>query len=135
MSTSSSGAGGEPASAVFDFVRSVPAGKVVTYGQVAECVTTVALTARQVGQIMSAPPPDVPWHRVVGAGGGLPISKRAPELGVLQRHLLQGEGVAFLSNEGGGVDMARHQWGRDEWAQPALFDDEPDATPGRDSRD
>jgi methylated-DNA-protein-cysteine methyltransferase-like protein len=102
----------DPAEAVYAFVRTIPAGKVVTYGQVAEMVEGVALTARQAGQIMNASPPDVPWQRVVGAGGHLPIGKRSPSLKNRQRELLENEGVAFLPN--GCVDMARHQWMAEE---------------------
>jgi alkylated DNA nucleotide flippase Atl1 len=45
---------------------------------------------------------------VVGASGTLPIGKRATELMMRQRHLLEQEGVVFLAN--GRVDMSRHQW-------------------------
>lgn len=98
----------DPAKAVYAFVRTVPPGKVVTYGQVAAMVTEVSLTARQVGQIMNASPPDVPFQRVVGAGGHLPIGKRGPHLKTLQRRLLEEEGVSFLPNDC--VDMRKHQW-------------------------
>lgn len=102
----------DPAEAVYEFVRTVPAGKVVTYGQVAEMVEGMALTAREVGQIMQICPPDVPWQRVVGAGGHLPIGKRSPILKVRQRELLEREGVTFLPN--GCVDMAQFQWQPEE---------------------
>jgi methylated-DNA-protein-cysteine methyltransferase-like protein len=98
----------DPAEAVYRFVRTVPIGKVVTYGQVAAMVTEVSLTARQVGQIMNVSPPDVPFQRVVGAGGHLPIGKRGPHLKRLQRRLLEAEGVSFLPNDC--VDMSKHQW-------------------------
>lgn len=96
------------AQSVYRFVREVPAGSVVTYGQIAGMLTDVTLTARQVGQIMNVSPPDVPWQRVVGAGGRLPIGKRSVPLALQQRHLLEAEGVAFLANDC--VDMARFQW-------------------------
>ena len=101
----------DPAEAVYDFVRTVPSGRVVTYGQVAAMIEGVSLTARQVGGIMGAGPPDVPWQRVVGAGGHLPIGKRSPLLKSRQHELLKAEGVAFHPN--GCVDMTRFQW-RDE---------------------
>jgi len=97
----------DPAEAVYAFVRAVPAGRVVTYGQVAGMVEGVALTPRQVGGIMHTTPEDVPWHRVVGAGGRLPIGKRATELQMNQRHLLVAEGVLFLENDR--IDMERFQ--------------------------
>jgi len=95
---------------VYAFVRTVPAGKVVTYGQVAECVTDVSLTARQVGEAMHTVPKDVPWQRVVGAGGHLPIYKRSPELAAQQRRLLEAEGVVFLPDVEHRIDMSRSQW-------------------------
>lgn len=107
---------------VYDFVRTVPPGKVVTYGQVAGSITGIALTARQVGYAMAIAPDDVPWQRVVGAGGALPIGKRGPEAGRRQRQILENEGVAFLGSARDRVDMARHQWLAAEKEQPGLFD-------------
>lgn len=98
----------EPAEAVYVFVRSVPNGKVVTYGQVAALVDGVSLSPREVGGIMNICPPDVPWQRVVGAGGKLPIGKKSPGLKTRQQDLLESEGVVFLPN--GCIDMARSQW-------------------------
>src|SRR5947207_3378395 len=82
--------------AVYKVVRSVPAGSVVTYGQAADAVEGFAVTARQAGTALRFAPKDVPWQRVVGAGGRLPIAKRSPELKLLQRRLLEQEGVTFL---------------------------------------
>ena len=101
----------EPADAVYAFVRTVPAGRVVTYGQVAALVEGVSLSPREVGAIMNTTPPDVPWQRVVGAGGHLPIGKRSPGLKSRQQDLLESEGVKFLAN--GCIDMARFQWTSD----------------------
>lgn len=98
----------DPAEAVYAVVRTVPAGKVVTYGQVAEFVEGVSMSAREVGAAMNVSPRDVPWQRVVGAGGHLPIGKRNPTLATEQRRRLEMEGVVFLPN--GCVDMARFQW-------------------------
>ena len=109
---------------LYAFVRTVPAGKVVTYGQAAAMTEGVTLTPRQVGSAMRVVPDDVPWQRVVGAGGHLPIGKRDPYLMQLQQRLLAGEGVTFLPGEAVQVDMTRCQWfpeGR-ETLQPGLFD-------------
>jgi methylated-DNA-protein-cysteine methyltransferase-like protein len=115
--------GVDPAEAVYAFVRTIPPGSVVTYGQVAALVAEVALTARQVGQIMNASPPDVPWQRVVGSGGHLPIGKRSPHLKIRQRQLLEAEGVAFLPDDC--VDMGRFQWQPEgEEGLGGLFDNE-----------
>ncbi|HEY7411756.1 MAG TPA: MGMT family protein [Vicinamibacteria bacterium] len=95
---------------VYEAVRAIPRGRVATYGQVA-AVLGVARGARAVGWALRAldprRSPGVPWHRVVGAGGI--ISLRAGPGMHLQRRLLVGEGVRFVSAR---VDMARHRWRR-----------------------
>jgi methylated-DNA-protein-cysteine methyltransferase related protein len=105
--------------AVYEVVRRIPAGSVATYGQVADMVERVKVTAREVGGFMSAAPTGVPWQRVVGAGGHLPIGKRDPVLKTRQRQLLESEGVEFLPNDC--IDMARFQLRSDD-ATPGLFD-------------
>ncbi len=108
---------------IYAFVRTIPKGSVVTYGQVAGCVSDIAVTARDVGRAMQNTPTDVPWQRVVGAGGHLPIGKRSPELKILQRKLLEAEGVSFLSDTDHRVDMSRFQWLSEAGTpdQPSLF--------------
>lgn len=108
---------------VFDFVRSVPVGKVVTYGQIADEVYPARLTARDVGTAMRFAPRDVPWQRVVGAKGYLPIAKRSPELHLQQRRLLEQEGVAFLAGDTSRVDMRLSQWLPEGQSQGSLFDE------------
>jgi methylated-DNA-protein-cysteine methyltransferase-like protein len=107
---------------VYAFVRTVPSGKVVTYGQVAGMLEDVSLTARQVGAAMRSVPKGVPWQRVVGAGGALPIAKVSPELKSRQRELLEKEGVVFLSGANERVDMRRFQWMPPLEEQAPLFD-------------
>jgi alkylated DNA nucleotide flippase Atl1 len=64
--------------------------------------------ARQVGWAMHGCPPGLPWQRVVGAGGKLLINSQVAQGGaLLQRHLLEAEGVQFLGNH---VDMRLHQY-------------------------
>ena len=50
-------------------VECVPAGRVVSYGDIAELVGT---SARRVGAVMASAGPGVPWWRVVNAAGRLP---------------------------------------------------------------
>jgi methylated-DNA-protein-cysteine methyltransferase-like protein len=86
-------------------VRQIPRGRVMTYGQIA-VVLGRPRAARAVGQAMRGCPPDVPWHRVVNARGG--ISLRPPLSSVLtQRLRLEGEGVPL---SGGRVRLARYRW-------------------------
>lgn len=77
----------------------------MTYGQLAARLGR-ARAARAVGGAMRACPGDVPWHRVVNAGGG--ISRRGWEGGMLtQRIRLEQEGVRFRR---GRVVLAAHRW-------------------------
>ncbi len=91
---------------VYDAVRRIPKGRVLTYGQVA-CLLGVPRGARAVGWALHGLDPhrerQVPWHRVVAAGGR--ISLRAGGGPRLQRQRLLAEGVRF---ERGQVDLARH---------------------------
>lgn len=107
---------------VYAFVRAIPPGKVVTYGQVAGMLEGVTLTARQVGAAMRHVPPGVPWQRVVGAGGLLPIGKLSPDLKSRQRELLEREGVVFLTGSRERVDMRKFQWMPPLEEQTSLFD-------------
>jgi methylated-DNA-protein-cysteine methyltransferase-like protein len=96
--------------AVYVVVRSIPEGTVATYGQVADMVTGVTVTARQVGSALRFAPKDVPWHRVVGAGGRFPIGKQSPYLSKLQLDLLIDEGVRCRGGTPSVIDMAVSQW-------------------------
>ena len=110
---------------LYAFVRSIPLGKVVTYGQAADAVSDVSLTARQVGSAMRFAPEDVPWQRVVGAGGTLSTGKISPELKSRQRRLLEQEGVTFLPDASDRIDMRRSQWltPDPDPTQTSLFDE------------
>lgn len=59
---------------VLDLVESVPAGRVTTYGALADVVGFGG--PRWVGHVMSQHGAAVPWWRVVRADGGLPPSHR-----------------------------------------------------------
>ena len=81
-------------SRIYDVVRRIPAGRVATYGQVAE-LADLPGHARQVGYALHAlKDEEVPWHRVVNAQGR--VSARSdPGCDGWQRELLEGEGVLF----------------------------------------
>jgi methylated-DNA-protein-cysteine methyltransferase related protein len=58
------------ATLVYDLVRKIPAGRVMTYGQIAAlCGSPRA--ARIVGGLAHFGPEELPWHRVVNKRGGL----------------------------------------------------------------
>ncbi len=87
-------------------VALVPAGRVTTYGQVAE--VTGGVTPRMVGYALASLPPDsgVPWHRVVNVRGEVSLpSGRGLEA---QRAMLESEGVEFDAR--GRIDLARFGW-------------------------
>ena len=54
--------------AVVEVVRSIPAGEIMTYGEVAEHAGYPG-RARGVGRILAISAVEMPWWRVVGAGG------------------------------------------------------------------
>lgn len=67
-------------------VASIPPGRVATYGDIAAAAGLS--TPRTVGWIMRTDAADLPWHRVIGAGG-----KPATHLADRQLRLLATEGV------------------------------------------
>ena len=84
---------------VYEFVKSIPPGKVATYGQIALYLGNRNF-ARVVGNILhSNPDPEhIPCHRVVNAQGQL---SRSYAFGGIeaQRRLLESEGVVFKNNQ------------------------------------
>jgi alkylated DNA nucleotide flippase Atl1 len=81
-------------------VESIPPGRVMTYGDVAEYVG--ASSARIVGRVLALDDGSVPWHRVLRANGTL-----AEHLYTEQRQRLLAEGVRFRGDK---VDLAGHRW-------------------------
>jgi methylated-DNA-protein-cysteine methyltransferase-like protein len=91
---------GDVAARVLACVESIPPGRVMTYGDVAEYVGI--RSARQVGRILALDDGTVPWHRVLRADGSL-----AEHLYSEQRQRLLSEGVRF---HGDRVDLAAFRW-------------------------
>ncbi len=97
-------------------VRRVPRGKVATYGDIAYAAGYPG-AARQVAWALRPSKPiaglpgaplhqghgDLPWQRIVGAGGAILCTG---ELGFEQRMRLQAEGVGFLGLK---VNMKAHR--------------------------
>jgi methylated-DNA-protein-cysteine methyltransferase related protein len=92
---------------VYDLVKKIPRGRIMTYGQVAKALRLPG-GARTAGRAMAASPSGhgVPWHRVVGAGGRLLI--REPHAS-LQRKLLESEGLSLAEKRI--LDFKNHEWG------------------------
>jgi methylated-DNA-protein-cysteine methyltransferase-like protein len=74
-------------------VRRIPRGNVMTYGEVAMAAGHKG-AARQVVWALHNCSPDIPWHRVVGAGGKILLPGEAA---LEQRLRLESEGVRFVS--------------------------------------
>lgn len=89
---------------VFRLLRQVPEGKVVTYGQIAVALEEPH-AARTVGWAMRACWEEVPWWRIVGAGGRI-LTKGAEGGSSPQRAMLEVEGVTL--DEKGNVSLTKH---------------------------
>ena len=108
------------AARVLAVVRSIPSGRVLTYGDVA-ALAGGQVTARDVGQVLlrHGEQEQVPWWRVLRADGTPP-----PHLLDRQLALLRDEGTPLVPS-GTAVDLHAARWaasGRGQDAQPSLFD-------------
>lgn len=90
---------------IYQVAAEVPAGQVATYGDIATVVGGGS-DARTVGYALNAihkgGGEQVPWQRIINAQGGISTS------GVLQRKLLEDEGIVF--DEKGRVPLAQYRW-------------------------
>lgn len=93
---------GQMERAIRSVIRSIPRGKIATYGQVAEAAGYPNYH-RQVAQVLRKSGGGLPWHRVLAAGGRI----ACPRDGAFeQRMRLEMEGVRF---RGARADIANHQ--------------------------
>jgi len=93
--------------AVWNLVRRIPPGRVMTYGQIAVLLES-RLSPRAVGWAMHGCPEDVPWQRVVNASGGCSTDRMPGVPPGLQRAMLEAEGVVF--GENGRLPLDRYRW-------------------------
>lgn len=93
---------------IYRVVRSIPPGKVATYGQIARLLAKPR-AARTVGWALHSIPQgsDVPWQRVVNAKGTISLGRRGPGEAI-QRAILESEGVVF--DEQGQIDLDTYGW-------------------------
>ena len=89
---------------VLALVERIPAGRVMSYGAIADALAEVSgrNSALQVGTIMARHGGGVPWHRVVTSAGRLPPGHEQEA-----RQLLLADGVPL---KGEHVDMSRAGW-------------------------
>jgi methylated-DNA-protein-cysteine methyltransferase-like protein len=105
-------------SAIVRAIRSIPAGSVASYGELAARAGLPG-RARLVGRILGEmPDAKLPWHRVLRSDGRIAFAPGSRPFREQVRRLA-GEGVLVLR---GRVDLSRHGWDRNLdaalWAPP-----------------
>lgn len=100
---------------VYQVLAAVPAGRLVTYGQIAaripippgmDPLAYQRIRARWVGYVLAGCPDEVPWHRVVNSRGQ--VSSRHGHGPHVQPVLLEEEGV--FPRPDGTYDLASCGW-------------------------
>jgi methylated-DNA-protein-cysteine methyltransferase related protein len=94
---------------IYDVVRKIPIGKVLTYGQVAELAGLYG-KARLAGYALFRVElaSDIPWQRVVNAKGEISYSEARCGGDYLQKTLLEQEGIEFKKNNC--IDLQKYRW-------------------------
>lgn len=90
---------------IYNIIRNIPRGKVATYKLISEIDGTC--TPRMVGYALSHSQSrmNLPWHRVINSRGEISIND--PENNLLQKRMLENEGVIFFSNR---VNLQIYLW-------------------------
>jgi methylated-DNA-protein-cysteine methyltransferase related protein len=94
---------------IYDVVRKIPVGKVLTYGQVAELAGLYG-KARLAGYALFRVEleSEIPWQRVVNAKGEISYSEARCGGDYLQKTLLEQEGIEFKANNC--IDLKKYRW-------------------------
>ena len=112
---------------VYEMVRRIPVGRVMTYGQIAD-ILGEGYTPRTVGFVMHAADEEkTPWQRVINSQGACSTGRiiLPPDK---QQRMLEAEGVVFDAR--GRCDLGRYRWTPEEMepseseedpTQPSLF--------------
>src|SRR3984893_3425386 len=87
---------------IMSTIRSIPRGKVSTYGAVAKAAGFPGVARQVVAALRGAV--GLPWQRVLGAGGAI---KLRGDYAFEQRFRLESEGVTFRGRK---VDMKQHEY-------------------------
>ena len=102
---------------VYEMVRRIPRGRVMTYGQVAG-ILGEGYTPRTVGYVMHAAESErVPWQRVINSQGKCSTGRLTIPVN-LQQDMLEQEGVVFDAK--GKCDLKKYEW----WPDGKEPDDE-----------
>lgn len=115
---------------VYEIVRRIPAGRVMTYGQIAD-ILGEGYTPRTVGFVMHAADEEtVPWQRVINSQGACSTGRITlpPDK---QQRLLEAEGIVFDARAR--CSLSQYRWspdddegqqgGQQDEEQPSLFSD------------
>lgn len=95
---------------VIKVIKSIPSGKVMTYGQIARAAGSPR-AARQVVRILHSMSEkyNLPWHRVINSKGEIGFNDE--DLFFTQKTLLEEEGIEFKSEKS--VSLEQFQWKMD----------------------
>lgn len=101
--------GDEAVEAICAVISRIPLGWVATYGQVA-AMAGMPRRARLVGRVLQHldSGTKIPWHRVVNAKGEVSFSLSRNGGDILQRRLLEKEGLRFDARNR--LDLERCRW-------------------------
>jgi methylated-DNA-protein-cysteine methyltransferase related protein len=113
---------------VYELVKRIPTGRVMTYGQIAEMLGE-GYTPRTVGFVMHAADEETtPWHRVINSQGACSTGRiiLPPDK---QQRMLEAEGIEFDAR--GRCNLGRYRWvpdgaqeeGKEGGMQGSLFTD------------
>ena len=92
---------------VYEIVRDIPSGRVMTYGVIAE-ILGEGYTPRTVGYVMhGADSENVPWQRVINSQGACSTGRMTMPVN-LQQNMLESEGVVF--SDKGKCDLKVYLW-------------------------
>ncbi len=99
---------------VYEIVRAIPAGKVMTYGQIA-AILGEGYTPRTVGYVMhGADTENVPWQRVINSQGKCSTGRMTIPVN-LQQSMLEQEGIEFDAK--GRCDLTKYLFQTDDASQ------------------
>jgi len=92
---------------VIRLIKSIPRGKVATYGQIA-CLAGFCPSVRRVVWILHScsDREGLPWHRVLNRWGAISLKRRAGY--EKQKAMLKKEGIVF--DERDRIDLERYLW-------------------------
>lgn len=91
---------------VIEIIKKIPAGKVATYGQIANLAGNNK-AARQISRILhsSSDKYDLPWHRVINSQGK--ISLKFGNGFEMQKAMLESEGIQVIKDK---IDLVKYKW-------------------------